>query len=282
MHDHPIRVAVFDIDGTLAMMDKVTNTYTALPGAVAAVDACSAAGIATVAYTNGTFFPPAHYFPRLADVGLNFEPGHVLTPAVVAAHHLAETGYKRVMTFGVEGTIVPMTEAGFEVVAPEPGAGRVDAILVGWGRDFNLSQLEAMAQAVWDGAMPYVVSDAPYFAGAKGRMLGVSGAIGAMIEQTTGVTPVVLGKPATLGMEMIEALTGVSGREMVVVGDDPALEPPMARKVGALAIGVTTGLADSHAFLRADADIRAHLVMSSLEDFPKQAWLETSGRQDND
>ncbi|GAB4362747.1 MAG: HAD-IIA family hydrolase [Oricola sp.] len=279
MHDHPIRAAVFDIDGTLAMMDKATGTYTALPGAVDAVNACRAAGIATVAYTNGTFFPPAHYFPRLADAGFVFEPGHVLTPAVVAAHHLAETGHKRVMVLGVEGTTVPMTEAGFDVVAPAPGSGPVDAILVGWTREFSLAQLEALVQAVWDGAMPYVVSDAPYFAGAKGRMLGVSGAIGAMIRQTTDVTPVVLGKPSVLGMEMIEALTGAACREMVVVGDDPSLEPPMARKVGALAIGVTTGLSDSHAFMRAEADKRAHFVMPSLEGFADQEWLREAGRK---
>jgi len=31
MHRHKIRAAVFDIDGTLAMMDKDKGTYTALP-----------------------------------------------------------------------------------------------------------------------------------------------------------------------------------------------------------------------------------------------------------
>ena len=42
MHSHPIRAAVFDIDGTLAMMDKDTGTYAALPGAVAALRALDA------------------------------------------------------------------------------------------------------------------------------------------------------------------------------------------------------------------------------------------------
>ena len=56
-----IRTAVFDIDGTLALMNKEAGTFTALPGAVDALAACRAAGIKVVAYTNGTFFPPAHY-----------------------------------------------------------------------------------------------------------------------------------------------------------------------------------------------------------------------------
>ncbi len=81
MHPHPIRAAVFDIDGTLAMMDKDSGTYAALPGAVAALAALKARGMPVVAYTNGTFFPPAHYYPLLADAGLVLDPGHILTPA---------------------------------------------------------------------------------------------------------------------------------------------------------------------------------------------------------
>lgn len=55
-----IRAAVFDIDGTLAMLDKDTGRYTALPGAVAALTRLSAR-MPVVAYTNGTFFAPDPY-----------------------------------------------------------------------------------------------------------------------------------------------------------------------------------------------------------------------------
>jgi HAD superfamily hydrolase (TIGR01450 family) len=273
MHNHPIRTAVFDIDGTLAMMDKQTGRYTALPGAADALAACRSAGIAVIAYTNGTFFPPAHYYSRLADAGLSFDPGHILTPAVVAAHHLMQTGHRRVMALGADGTTVPLVEAGLEVLPPSATDRPVDAVLVGWTRDFGLPELEALVEAVWNGAQPYTMSDAPYFAGAKGRILGVSGAISAMISQTTDVVPVVLGKPSTLGMEMIGALTGCRLAEMVVIGDDPSLEIRMARTAGALAVGVTTGLFDSHAFMRVPSEQRAHLVLGTLEGLNSQPWL---------
>jgi len=274
MHHHPIRTAVFDIDGTLAMMDKTSGLYTALPGAIDAVTACRDAGMNIMAYTNGTFFPPAHYYPRLADAGFVFEPDHILTPAVVAAHHLKETGHRRIMALGSEGTTVPLLEAGLEVLPPAAGQGSVDAVLLGWTRDFGLRELEALVDAVWNGALPYTMSDAPYFAGAKGRILGVSGAVGAMIAQTTEAVPVVLGKPSILGMEMIAELTGRPSTETVVIGDDPSLEIRMARKAGAYAIGVTTGLYDKHAFLRVASDERAHLVLDTLEDLRSQPWLE--------
>jgi 4-nitrophenyl phosphatase len=273
VHSHPIRTAVFDIDGTLAMMDKQSGQYTALPGAVEAVAACQNAGIGVVAYTNGTFFPPAHYYPRLADAGFSFEQGHILTPAVVAAYHLKETGHRRVMALGVEGTTVPLLEAGLEVVPAAATDVPVDAVLVGWTRSFGVPELEALVEAVWAGAKPYTMSDAPYFAGAKGRILGVSGAVGAMIAHSTGVSPVVLGKPSTLGMDMIAGLTGHTPSEMVVVGDDPSLEIRMARKAGAYAIGVTTGVSDRLAFLGVANTERAHIVLDTLEDLKSQPWL---------
>ncbi len=276
MHGHPIGAAVFDIDGTLAMMDKKTGLYTALPGAVEAVTACRSAGIAVIAYTNGTFFPPAHYYPKLAEVGLWFAPGHILTPAVVAAHHLKETGHRRVMALGAEGTTVPLREAGLEVVAPSATEAPVDAVVLGWTHNFGLAELEALVQAVWDGAIPYTMSAAPYFAGAKGRILGVSGAVSAMIAQTTEIVPIVLGKPSVLGMEMIAKLTGRPSTEAVVIGDDPSLEIRMARKAGAYAIGVTTGLFDRHAFMRVSSEERAHLVLDNLGDLGAQPWLRAA------
>ncbi len=271
-HVGAIRGAVFDIDGTLAMMDKATGTFTALPGAVAAIKACGEAGIPVVAYTNGTFFPPAHYYPLLADAGIVIEPGHLLTPAGVAARYLAEQGYKRVMVLGGEGTRVPLLEAGFDVVDPVAGQEPVEAVMTGWTPDFDVPKLEAICEAVWAGAKPFTASDAPFFAGAKGRMIGISGAIAAMVTRVTGESPVVLGKPSVLGLEMVAKLLGAEVTEIAVIGDDPLLEIKMARAAGALAIGVTTGISNADAFAAVEAEFRAHQVLSSLESLPVHEW----------
>lgn len=277
MDGRSLNVAVFDIDGTLAMMDKAKGTYEALPGAIRTMDICREAGMDVWAYTNGTFFTPEHYYPRLADAGIVLDEGRVMTPASVAAHHLHQTGHKRVMVLGAEGTVEPMRAAGFDVVLAGEETGEdahdVDAVLVGWARDFDLAQLTSMVEAVWAGAMPYSVSDAPYFAGAKGRVLGVSGSVGAMIAHTSGVEPTVIGKPAPWGLEMLSEQTGVAARNMVVIGDDPKLEIRMGRVGGAITVGVTTGIAERDDFLSARPDWRADIVLKSLEEFEAQDWL---------
>lgn len=266
MDSWTIRAAVFDIDGTLALMDKDKGTYEALPGAVDAVEGFKARGIPVVAYTNGTFFPPAHYYPLLADAGIVLDPGHMVTPAVVAANELVKRGHKRVMVTGSEGTTVPLAEAGIEVVEPGPDAGTVDAVLLSWSRDFGLVQLDAAAQAVWAGAPVFATSVAPFFAGAGGkRLLGVSGAMSAAIKNATGVEAEVLGKPSTIGMDIVTDLTGVPAEETAVIGDDPKLEILMARRAGALGVGITTGVSDSAAFEAFAEDERAQIILPSLE-----------------
>lgn len=277
MHTHALRAAVFDIDGTLALMDKAKGTFTALPGAVDALAACRAAGMAVIAYTNGTFFPPAHYYPLLADAGLVLDPGHILTPAAVSAQRLKALGYTRVMVFGADGTRIPVQDAGIEVVEPTADAGPVDAVLLGWTRDFDAAQLEAVCQAVWDGAKPFAGSVAPYFASSKGRMLGISGAIAAALENATDTKVTVFGKPEVAGLDMIRDLTGVSPQEMVVLGDDPKLEIRMGRRAGAFTVGVTTGIADAAFFAGFPDDERAHVVLPSLVGLADQPWFPKEG-----
>ena len=266
-----IRAAVFDIDGTLAMMDKEKGTYTALPGAVEAVKSLSGR-MPVVAYTNGTFFPPAHYYPLLAEAGLHLAPDHILTPATVAARALAKR-YRRVMVLGAEGTKVPLREAGVEVVETAGKTGPVDAVLLGWTKDFGAADLEAAAQAVWAGAPIYATSVAPYFASAKGRMLGISGAIAAALQNATGAKATVFGKPEIAGLQIVTELTGITPAEMAVIGDDPNLEILMARRAGALAIGVTTGIADEGAFNAMPEDQRAHHVLPALTGLAAQDWF---------
>ncbi|MBM1219204.1 HAD hydrolase-like protein [Ponticoccus sp. SC2-23] len=272
-HPHPIRALVFDIDGTLAMMDKETGTYEPLPGAVEALELARARGVPVVAYTNGTFFPPDHYYPRLADAGLVIDPGHLLTPAVVAAGVLKARGHERVMVLADDGIRTPLAQAGIEMVEPVKTAGPVSAVMVGYTRALSSDALEAIVAAIWDGAKPFTSSVAPFVASSKGRIVGIPGAVSAAIEHCTGIAPEVMGKPSVAGMEIACGLTGVPAEASAVIGDDPKLEIRMGRAAGALTIGVTTGAYDAAAFEAVEPAHRAHLLLDTLAGIDAQPWF---------
>ncbi len=129
---------------------------------------------------------------------------------------------------GAEGTKVPLREAGVTVL--EPGQSGAEAVLLGWIKDFGAADLEAAAQALWSGVPLYATAVAPHFANAKGRMLGMSGAMAAALHNATGVAPVVFGKPQMAGLDLITALTGVEPADMALIGDDPNRAILMARR----------------------------------------------------
>jgi len=261
----PARGFVLDIDGTLALADRASDSYVPLPGAREVLQRLRATRTPFVAFTNGTFHCARAYEERLAAVGLDVA-GAVLTPADVAAATFRKRGLTRVMAMGVEGVTRPLVEAGLDVVKPVKGVAGVQAVLIGWHPEFTFPDLDAACRAVWAGAALFTVSDAPTFAGRDGPMLGISGSIGAMIRNVTGKRPIVLGKPSALGLRIACARMGLKPADVAVVGDDPTLEVAMARKGGARAVGVTTGIADRAAFEALPAARAAHVILDSIGD----------------
>ncbi len=254
---------VLDLDGTLVLGDRNNLGLRALPGAAAFLGHLRKRGLPYLSFTNGTVRPPRDYVPKLAAAGLSLDATEIMTPATVAADYLSRRGFKRVMVLGGDGVSQPLVEAGIEVVRP-PDYKNVDAIFVGWFRDFTMSDIEAACEAVWGGAKLFSASLAPFFASANGRTLGTSCAIVGAIRQITGCRARVLGKPALEGLRYAGRRLGVAVGELAVIGDDPALEVAMAHRGGALSIAVTTGISKREDFLALPRPARPHILASNI------------------
>jgi 4-nitrophenyl phosphatase len=243
---------IFDMDGTLVLGDRANHGLRPLPGAIAMLDWARSRGLPYLVFTNGTNRTPAHFARVLRDEGLDVPDDLMMTPASSAVVMFAKRGFTRVMVLGVSGLIDPLREAGIEVVPPVAGsdggtgsgseAPSVDAVFVGWFREFTMDHLEAACHAVWAGAELYSASETPFFASADGRALGTSRAISAMIRSITGCSLTITGKPSLDALRAAATRLGVPARHLVVVGDDPLLEAPMAHHGRALAVAVDTGL----------------------------------------
>jgi 4-nitrophenyl phosphatase len=266
---------IFDMDGTLALGDRVNHGLTPLPGAVELLRWTARRGLPYVVFTNGSNRTPEHFASVLRDAGLDVPGSAMMTPASSAVVMFTRRGYKRVMVLGGDGLTGPLRAAGLEVVppveaAPDTRPGRspagVDAVFAGWFREFTLAHLEAACQAVWSGAALYSASQTPFFATADGRALGTSRAICAMIRSVTGCRLTVTGKPSLDALRAAAARLGLPPRDLVVVGDDPLLEVPMAHRGRAIAVAVQTGLAGPDAYDRLPPAKRPHLHLRGVDE----------------
>ena len=109
---------IFDMDGTLALGDRVNHGLRPLPGAISMLDWARSRGRPYVVFTNGTNRTPAHFARVLRDAGLDVPDDRMMTPASSAVVMFAKRGFKRVLVLGVPGLIEPLLEAGIEVVPP--------------------------------------------------------------------------------------------------------------------------------------------------------------------
>jgi 4-nitrophenyl phosphatase len=232
---------VFDMDGTLVLGDRSNHGLRPLPGALEITRWAAGRGLPFVVFTNGTNRTPAHFARLLREIGFGVPGEAMLTPASSAVRVFARRGHRRVMVLGGPGLCEPLAEAGLEVVPPAAGQA-ADAVLVGWFPEFTMPALEAACHAVWGGAELYSCSETPFFAVDGGRALGTSRGISAMIRSLTGCGLRVVGKPSLDALRSAADRLGVPPARLAVVGDDPALEVPMAHRGRSLAIAVGTGL----------------------------------------
>jgi NagD protein len=253
------------MDGTLVLGDRQNHGLRPLPGAVEITSWAAGRGLPFVVFTNGTTRSPAHYARIMREIGFGLPDEAMMTPASSAVRVLTRRGHHRVMVLGGAGLTHPLREAGLEVVPPEAGV-RADAVLAGWFPEFTMPALEAACHAVWDGAELYSASQTPFFAIDGGRALGTSRAISAMITSLTGCTVRVLGKPSLDALRSAADRLGASPARLAVVGDDPALEVPMAHRGRSLAIAVGTGLRAAAAYDGLPVSRRPHLCVRGVDE----------------
>jgi len=264
-----VRGFLFDLDGTLVLGDKHNLGFRALPGALEFTRRLTALRVPFAVLTNGTVRTPAQYAEKLRAMGFAIEDHMMLTPASIAAEYFRRRGIQRVLVLGGEGVTGPLAAAGLEPVLPREHRSDVQAIMLGWYREFKFEDLELACEAAWGGARVFTASLSPFYATADGRALGTSRAIAAMIASLTGKRATILGKPALFALKFAATQIGVKSSALAVVGDDPELEVPMAHRGRSLAVAVHSGVGRAAAFESMSRATRAHLVVRDIAELAR-------------
>lgn len=259
---------VFDLDGTLVLGDRSNSSIHPLDGAVELLDGLRNRNVPYAIFTNGTVRTPEEYVPKLRNAGLPVADHMVLTPSSVAADYFVQRKFRRVRVLGCEGVWRPLQAAGIEIVR-DPSSDPVDAVFVGWYREFKMDEIEAACDAVAAGAKLFTGSLAPYFASNQGKVLSSSRVICSAITNITGKRATVLGKPAIEALRCACKRLGAAPADVVVVGDDPALEVFMARRGGALGVAVRTGVWGQGEVAQLPAQHRPDLTVQDVAELSK-------------
>jgi 4-nitrophenyl phosphatase len=258
---------MFDVDGTLLLSDRSLGSYEVLPGAIEVLSTLKERSVPFVLLTNGSAYPPAEQAAKLRKAGLPVEDEQMITPSSVTADLMRRRGVKRALVLGMHGVGQALRDAGIETnYTGDSQASAVDAVYVGWHPDCGMKDIEAAANAIWAGAKLYVASDVPFFATKQGRTVGYSFAIVGALRRLTKVSSIITGKPSLHALRFVARRLGIPISKVGVVGDDPLVEVIMARRGGATAFGVTTGMSTREDWLRQPETRRPHRILTDLRE----------------
>jgi HAD superfamily hydrolase (TIGR01450 family) len=234
---------MFDLDGTLLLSDRSLGNYEILPGAAELLTELARRAFPFVVLTNGSAYPPAEQASKLRKLGLPVRDECMLTPSSVAADLMVRARAQRALVLGSAGVGQALRDARIETVqVGERGEREVDAVYVGWYPECTMKAIEAACEAIQAGARLYVASDVPFFATKQGRTMGYSYAIVGAIRRVTRAPMTLTGKPSLHALRFVARRLGLRRCDVGIVGDDPAVEIIMARRGGAKAFAVTTGV----------------------------------------
>jgi HAD superfamily hydrolase (TIGR01457 family) len=228
---------LFDLDGVLYRGED------AVPSAPPTLAELRRRGVRPVFLTNNSSRTPLQVAEKLRGIGIEAEPGEVVTSALATAELLAERGGGRAFVIGQDGVREALSDAGIAIVDGEPD--QADLVVVGYDGGATYGSLKRASLLVQRGARLVATNADGSYPAADGLWPG-AGALLAVITTTTGAEPEIVGKPfaplfeagrrrggggrplvvgdrldtdiegaARLGWDSMLVLTGVSGREDV-------------------------------------------------------------------
>lgn len=215
-----------DLDGVVWL------AHQPIGGSVEAIARLRAAGVRLLFVTNNSSARLAEQEAALAEIGVP-AVGDVVTSAVAAAH-LVEPG-ERVLVCGGAGVAEAVTAKGAVAIPGDASAGTgpsIDAVVVGFHRDFDYGRLRNAASAVIAGARLIGTNDDPTYPTPAGPIPG-GGSILAAVAVAAGVVPVIAGKPhPPMASTVLDLLGRPDPAGLIMVGDRPSTDGRFATALG--------------------------------------------------
>ncbi|MCJ7736521.1 MAG: HAD-IIA family hydrolase, partial [Anaerolineae bacterium] len=256
---------IVDMDGVL------WHAHVALPGIQDFFVFLRKQGIDFTLATNNSSRTPEHYAEKLARFGVDIPPEKILNSSEATAVYLSTIAPPgtRVYAVGEDGLRRALEKHGFTL-------SEVDAsyVVVGWNRDLHWKHLATASLLIHNGAHFIGTNPDTSFPTERGPVPG-NGAQLAAIEVTTGVKPIVIGKPAP-GM-YLEALRrmNASPDTTAVVGDRLDTDILGGIRTNLTGILVLSGITTREA--AAESEIKPNLVCTDIRDLVRM-WTEQLGK----
>ncbi len=187
--------------------------------------------------TNCPLHSPASLVRRLGAMGIDTAEEHVLTSGMACADYLREQGISD--SIYIEGSADYrqwMISQGFAL-----STSNASVAIVGYNPEMTYGDLRDVCREIMNGAL-FLLTNGDHVIPREGALVPHTGAIGAAVSYATKVDPVVIGKPNAAMLRSACTRLGCDAASCVVIGDRMDTDIAFAKRHGATAFLVLTGV----------------------------------------
>ena len=245
-----------DMDGVLYRGERP------VPGAVETLHTLRQQGVQVAFLTNNASRHRDELVEHMTQLGFLCDLDQMWGSAYTTARYLAQdVPDARPFVVGTKGLVREIEGAGLTVVPTHEGATHVVA---GLDREISYEKLKQAHYAICNGAAFIATNADPAYPDSPTTTVPGAGAIIAALRISTGVEPLVIGKPQTTGIALIARAWGVAPQAMAAVGDRLDTDVAAAKTFGCLAILVLTGIATREEGERATGVCKPDVMIDNL------------------
>lgn len=197
-----------DMDGVLV------RGRTPIPGATDFIDGLSKRNIPFLVITNNPLYTPRDLAHRLQSGGINIPANRIFTSAMATARFLSmQSPEGKVFVIGEAGLHEAIYTAGLIMTDYDP-----DYVVLGETNGYNQLEITKAMRMIERNARFIATNPDPSGPTEEG-LVPACGAMAALIEKATGISPFFVGKPNPLMMRMALNHLGVHSEDSVMIGD---------------------------------------------------------------
>ncbi|MEK5147864.1 TIGR01457 family HAD-type hydrolase [Psychrobacillus sp. FSL K6-4615] len=242
-----------DLDGT------VYRGKTPIPEAVKFIHYLQSNGNQPFFVTNNSSMTQQQLQEKLAIMDIQVDTEHIISSSIAAANYINEfMPGKEVFMIGELGLEDALKSRDISITT-----GMADVVVLGIDRHINYEKLATACLSVRAGATFLSTNSDHAFPSEIGFLPG-NGAFTKLVEHSTGVEPIYMGKPQPFMLEFIQKKYGFSKEEMVMIGDNYQTDILTGINMGIDTVHVNSGV-DSTAEVKLQAEQPTYFLESLSE-----------------
>ncbi len=256
---------IIDLDGVIWRGDQL------MPGVPALFDELNRRNIPYTFATNNASTTPRKICQKAQSLGLELQEVQIITSSQAAVNLLRQQLHEGtpVYVIGEEGLQEALNEASFQITTL---ADQAQAVVVGMDRKVSWEKMAEAAYAIANGALFLGTNSDPSFPTERGLAPG-NGAILHALQITTGINPLIVGKPEPyLFLQAFDRL-GTKPNHTLVIGDRLTTDILGGINAGALTALILTGVTSPDDL--AASSIHPDFVFETLDSLIEKLQQET-------